>query len=426
MKSPIAAMNDTEVYVYNASLMQSIGDIAPFYPGYTDFNQGVKLTDLTVGSGVEGYSNTNMSDFGIGRNVLLEHLKDVYKRQAVYINGELIDLRDNTLTYTEGFLLPGNFSFVMYFYGIRPNQELLLLTGDGSLVRILYRLGKFNTDTLMGCLDVYKRQEQGQLEELQAINKELALQQDIEEHRAKSASREAANKAVDAYNKQYGKYDISENKVNNLLTFNDKYGMSVDHENDISGNIAELQRTKELLNQAEINYKKAIADEIDTEYYSDELQRYINLVDAYKTQLDDSIADLSDKRIALEEEYNRVIEKRNLGESPLTTSEQNIISTYEAISAAIRLIYQYTNPSKWNSMEFSNIFNKEGIEKSKEELIDLAEAGKLDEEDVYKRQASWIHGWTITPQVILSGMISGLGSTGMHQLFKQYLEKKQE
>lgn len=40
--------------------------------------------------------------------------------------------------------------------------------------------------------------------------------------------------------------------------------------------------------------------------------------------------------------------------------------------------------------------------------------------------ASWIHGWTITPQVILSGMISGLGSTGMHQLFTQYLEKKQE
>lgn len=75
-------------------------------------------------------------------------------KTAVYINGELIDLRDNTLTYTEGFLLPGNFSFVMYFYGIRPNQELLLLTGDGILVRILYRLGKFNTDTLMGCFEL--------------------------------------------------------------------------------------------------------------------------------------------------------------------------------------------------------------------------------------------------------------------------------
>lgn len=38
--------------------------------------------------------------------------------------------------------------------------------------------------------------------------------------------------------------------------------------------------------------------------------------------------------------------------------------------------------------------------------------------------ASWISGWLITPQVILSGMVSGLASTGMHQLFKQYIEKQ--
>lgn len=69
-----ATMNDTEVYVYNASIIQSIGDIAPFYAGYVDFNQGIKLTDLLIGSAVEGYSNTNMSDFGIGQNILLEKL----------------------------------------------------------------------------------------------------------------------------------------------------------------------------------------------------------------------------------------------------------------------------------------------------------------------------------------------------------------
>lgn len=34
----------------------------------------------------------------------------------------------------------------------------------------------------------------------------------------------------------------------------------------------------------------------------------------------------------------------------------------------------------------------------------------------------WISGWQVTPEVILSGMISGLGSTGMHQLFKQFIE----
>lgn len=74
IKSPIAAMNDTEVYTYNASFVSSIGDIAPFYPGYCDFNQGEKLTDLLIGSDTEGYVNTNMNDFGIGKNVLLERL----------------------------------------------------------------------------------------------------------------------------------------------------------------------------------------------------------------------------------------------------------------------------------------------------------------------------------------------------------------
>lgn len=35
----------------------------------------------------------------------------------------------------------------------------------------------------------------------------------------------------------------------------------------------------------------------------------------------------------------------------------------------------------------------------------------------------WISGWTITPQAVLSGLVSGLASTGMHQLFVQFIEK---
>lgn len=38
--------------------------------------------------------------------------------------------------------------------------------------------------------------------------------------------------------------------------------------------------------------------------------------------------------------------------------------------------------------------------------------------------ASWINGWTVTPQIALGGMVSGLASTGLHQVFKQYLENK--
>lgn len=37
--------------------------------------------------------------------------------------------------------------------------------------------------------------------------------------------------------------------------------------------------------------------------------------------------------------------------------------------------------------------------------------------------AAWIQNWTLTPDIVLSGLISGLASTGLHQAFKQYLEK---
>ena len=36
---------------------------------------------------------------------------------------------------------------------------------------------------------------------------------------------------------------------------------------------------------------------------------------------------------------------------------------------------------------------------------------------------AWLNTWTVTPESLLSGMFSGLASTGMHQLFKQFIEK---
>lgn len=38
----------------------------------------------------------------------------------------------------------------------------------------------------------------------------------------------------------------------------------------------------------------------------------------------------------------------------------------------------------------------------------------------------WISNWNITPEIILSGLISGLSSTGLHQIFKQFIENKSE
>lgn len=37
--------------------------------------------------------------------------------------------------------------------------------------------------------------------------------------------------------------------------------------------------------------------------------------------------------------------------------------------------------------------------------------------------SAWLSNWVVTPQVILSGMISGLASTGLHQAMKQWIDK---
>lgn len=35
----------------------------------------------------------------------------------------------------------------------------------------------------------------------------------------------------------------------------------------------------------------------------------------------------------------------------------------------------------------------------------------------------WTNGYAFTPEILLGGMISGLASTGMHQMFAQFINK---
>ncbi len=35
----------------------------------------------------------------------------------------------------------------------------------------------------------------------------------------------------------------------------------------------------------------------------------------------------------------------------------------------------------------------------------------------------WLSGFSFSPAILLTGLVSGLASTGMHQLFKQFIEK---
>lgn len=219
--------------------------------------------------------------------------------------------------------------------------------------------------------------EKGQLEELQAITQELLLQQDIEERRAANASKEAADKAVDAYEKQYGRYDKTEEDLQEKLSY-ENFPLPEDAD-DVLGMIAAYIRAQELLEQSQKEFDDAVKNGEDTTWLADDVQFNIDAVDDYRQALDENISDLQEKRLALENEYNKAIEKRESGIEPLTSSEKDVIKTYESIYDVMRMVYEYTDKNTWKSMQIESVFDTEGIEKTKEELIEMVKAGEFDE-----------------------------------------------
>ena len=136
--------------------------------------------------------------------------------------------------------------------------------------------------------------QQGQLEELKAITKELLLQQDIEERRADKASKEAAEKAIDAYEKQYGKYDITEDKMKKIFSFAHP-GIS-SGKDDVLGNAAEFIAAKASLENAQTEYQNAVASGKNISWHEENVQYHIDRLDNRSQILDDNISDLLEKR----------------------------------------------------------------------------------------------------------------------------------
>ena len=225
--------------------------------------------------------------------------------------------------------------------------------------------------------------EKGQLEELQAITQELLLQQDIEEKRADKASKDVADKTVDAYKKQYGKYDKSEDYLKELLTYENM--PILDDAYNVFGIVAAYIRAQKLLEQSQKEFDDAVKNGNDTTWIAEDVQHNIDAVEDYRQALDDNISDLQEKRLALEDEYNKAVEKRQAGIEPLTSLDKDVIETYESIYDVMKTVYEYTDKNSWNNMEISNIFNTEGIEKTKEELISMYKSGELASADMLEQ-----------------------------------------
>lgn len=69
-----STVNDKETYIYGASQLSSIGDLAPLYPGLLDVSAAKKLIELKVGDGNPAYTNPNLRSVTLGANKLLREI----------------------------------------------------------------------------------------------------------------------------------------------------------------------------------------------------------------------------------------------------------------------------------------------------------------------------------------------------------------
>lgn len=229
--------------------------------------------------------------------------------------------------------------------------------------------------------------EQEELDKLKEATRQLELQKNIEEKEKANSAQEAADKTVTAFNKQYGKGDIDKNAVDTQLAQSKATGVFQEARNsdDIVGNLASFEYYTEQMEKTQKRYNKALksGSKDDIKCYEENLQDCIDTVDEYTTSLNNNIEDLTKKKNNLQDAYDNAVKKKSNGES-LSSDEKNTISKYQEIADIIKLIYSYTDKAGWNNSQISEIFNTNGIEKSKEDLKQLAQEGKLTEEELQK------------------------------------------
>ena len=74
MVCPMDRLNDTEIYIYSASQLSSLGDLSGLKVGFADFHNAVKLQELILGSAESGYSNLNLRSVNVGNLKLLRKI----------------------------------------------------------------------------------------------------------------------------------------------------------------------------------------------------------------------------------------------------------------------------------------------------------------------------------------------------------------
>lgn len=212
--------------------------------------------------------------------------------------------------------------------------------------------------------------EKGQLKELEKITEQLQIQKDLAEKDEEKEKKESAYEAAKTYEKQFGKYDFSEAAIEeyqNVADASMNNDILVQDTNNIPALIAAYKQYEKLLSQAYVNKD---ADNID--WFKTSLEEG-------KETIFSTTKDLQEQQSAMSDYYATL---ENLPYDSLTADQKKVVDSYTAISNAIELVYKELDPNTWNEMQVNSVFSSDGVEKTKDELVEMAKEGTLDESTI--------------------------------------------
>lgn len=209
--------------------------------------------------------------------------------------------------------------------------------------------------------------EESELKKLEQQNLALENQIALLEKRAESEAIDAASTAADYVNKEYVGLINSEEQV-------DKYKGYYEENPDYQFSDSNISA---LIAQQEI-YNEKLAE---TEKGTQEWQDIYDKVSENTDTLTEKASELTSKMSDMQDGYDLILEKREKGIS-LTSEEKDIVETYESMQQSIDLINKSLDPEAFKSQKISEIFDRDDLEVTKEELLQLAKAGELENLDL--------------------------------------------
>lgn len=203
--------------------------------------------------------------------------------------------------------------------------------------------------------------EQNELDKLKEASKELERQRAAKDIKLKRDAEELSRANRDSFNKEFGDNSFSNDDVKQLDAEYEDLNLFP------SADVALAQEGIEGIAAALIKIQKA-KEEASSKNDQEWLGLLTERETSYKSQLEDNLSSLQTYR----DNLNDLMNYRQL-----TKDEKDF---YDNLEQGMRLIYQYTDPSTWNQIELDSILDSEDLDITKEKLIELAKAGKLDED----------------------------------------------